>query len=123
MEIPTPIFCNLARYPVHRFRANQWGEAGWVYDPRDRLYYRYEIDRKDQHDRVDEIRTREQFEAIVMPRTSDAVRAWFRGFECLRADNAEYVFWRESGALKRYALGPGGGRLDAGLGLSRGSRS
>jgi hypothetical protein len=107
-SIPIPLFCNLDRYPIFRFHADQWGELGWVYDPHSDRYLYYTIDRKDQHDSILGEKTRAAFTAGVLPDADEPLRSWFASFvPFLRVEEA-IVLYPDLDEVRRYSLGPMG---------------
>ncbi|MEL6341828.1 MAG: hypothetical protein AAFV53_01760 [Myxococcota bacterium] len=103
--LPLELFWNLSRFPQHLFYADQWGEHGWVYDPRAARYCLYDIDRKDQYDQVHAMLSRDEFIAQRLPEASAALRDWFCSFHCFPTPEEVFVVYPDSGAVRRYGLG------------------
>jgi hypothetical protein len=108
--LPLALFCNLSSYPLFRYRADQWSEEGWVYDPRSDRYIRYYIDRKDQYDVLEEALSRAEFIARVLPIAPERLAAWFESFTVARTGSDTYIR-ASNGTIVRFSLGA----LEAGV--------
>ncbi|MFT5682084.1 MAG: hypothetical protein ACI8RZ_003002 [Myxococcota bacterium] len=103
-NLPMNLFWNLDRYPAFTFRADQWGEYGWVYDPHTDRYIAYEIDRKEQYDRVSQVATRAELIDKVLPKAEKKLRDWFASFTVARTETDVYILTTR-GSIRRYPLG------------------
>jgi len=104
-SLPLPLFWSLSRCPQHLFYEDQWGEHGWVYDPRRARYCCYDIDRKGQHDSVSAEETRASFTERVLPRAGAPLRAWFGSFQSFRTDDEELIAYTDRDEVHRFGLG------------------
>ncbi len=103
-SLPLMLYWSLDRCPVCRSYADQWGEDGWVYDPRTARFIAFTIDRKNQSDGVIAEKTRAEFARDVLPGARAALREWFDSFSVYRTDTEELVLFRDTGKVARYRL-------------------
>jgi hypothetical protein len=75
-------FVNLrAAYPTLTLDADQWGEHGFFYDPVERRFAVYAIDRKEQSDEVETFATPEDLLARCAEHHRPALEAWLDGLK------------------------------------------
>ena len=64
-------------YPTLKYGADQWGESGYFYDPSNRQYGFYAIDRKEQCDEVETVATAEELlQRHCSEERRPALQAW-----------------------------------------------
>jgi hypothetical protein len=63
-------------YPTRALHADQWGERGFFYDPSDRRFGIYAIDRKEQTDEVETVDAAESLFERCSPEHHPELRSW-----------------------------------------------
>lgn len=92
-ELTAREFGNLgSAYPTIRFDADQWGEHGFFYDPVDRQFGMYSIDRKNQIDDVAIVDGAEAVLACCSEARRADVQAWLDSFR-IRVSGDETLLW------------------------------
>jgi hypothetical protein len=92
-------------YPTLKYNCDQWGECGYFYDPSNRQFGYYAIDRKEQTDEVDPVATAE--ELLQQHCDSDgraAVQAWLDSFRIGLFVNETLIWYPERKQLARFPL-------------------
>jgi hypothetical protein len=91
-------------YPTLVFDADQWGEHGFFYDPVDRQFASYAIDRKDQTDEVDKIDTADPlFERCASERRPE-LQAWLDSFRIGTSGDETFLWYPATKQLARFRL-------------------
>ena len=100
-------FVNVASgaYPTLRFDADQWGERGYFYDPCNRQFGSYSIDRKEQCDEVETVSGPDELLAnhCSAERRTD-VQAWLRSFRIGAFANETLIWYPAYQQLARFPL-------------------
>jgi hypothetical protein len=110
-EMTVREFVNVARdgrYPVLRLDADQWGEHGFFYDPLDRDFGVYDIDRKEQTHAVVKVDTPNELFPACADHHQPRLRGWLASFRVgTRVSADETLIWYPaSQQLARYPLDP-----------------
>jgi hypothetical protein len=92
-------------YPTLKFDADQWGEYGYFYDPLDRQFGSYSIDRKNQCDDVDTVATAEELLAQhCSAERRPAVQAWLDSFRIGLFADQTLIWYPERRQLASFLL-------------------
>ena len=100
-------FVNVLRgaYPTLKFDVDQWGEYGYFYDPSNRQFGSYSIDRKNQCDDVETVATAEELLAQHCgAERRPAVQAWLDSFRIGLFDHQTLIWYPERRQLACFPL-------------------
>jgi hypothetical protein len=92
-------------YPTLKFDADQWGESGYFYDPANRQFGFYAMDRKEQYDEVETVATAEELlQQHCGAERRPAVQAWLDSFRIGRFERQTLIWYPERKQLLCFPL-------------------